>query len=102
MAFSPTQLAIWVRNGEGGLPRALNANPEMSVLYWDGATRSAITFQGRGQLASDEQTRNRVFERMPEQEQNHDPERNGVALIIEVSEMVAWGPQGFYLMRPEL
>jgi hypothetical protein len=82
--FSDTQLCIWVRNAEGGLPTALKSNPKMALLYRDSKTRTTLIIQGRGHVETDEATRNRVFELSPEVEQNHDPGRKGVALIIDV------------------
>ena len=82
--FSDTQLAIWVRNAEGGLPTAIKANPKVALLYRDSKTRTTLIIQGRAHVESDEATRSRVFELSPEVEQNHDPGRKGAALIIDV------------------
>src|SRR5688572_10314799 len=38
--YSPKQLAVWVRNPEGGLLRSLEKNPHVTFMYRDGATRS--------------------------------------------------------------
>jgi hypothetical protein len=85
--YSPTQLCIWVRNADGGLPTALRSNPRMSLLYRDSKTRTTLIIQGRGHVEADEATRNRVFELAPEVEQNHDPARKGAALIIDVTSL---------------
>lgn len=85
--YSDTQLCIWVRNAEGGLPTAIKTNPKVAMLYRDSKTRTTLIIQGRAHVESDEATRNRVFELAPEVEQNHDPARKGAALIIDVTSL---------------
>ena len=82
--FSDTQLSIWVRNAEGGLPTAVKTNPRVALLYRDSKTRTTLIIQGRAHVESDEATRERVFSLAPEVEQNHDPGHKGAALIIDV------------------
>jgi hypothetical protein len=101
VVFSPTQLAIWLRSAEGGLNRALAHNDKLSVLYRDSKTRSTVIFQGRGRIATDEETRRRVYELTPEVEQFHDTGRKGAALVIDVTRMQAGGPRGNYRMTRE-
>src|SRR2546428_13904330 len=43
---SPTQLAIWVRNPEGGLGKALAKNPRISLMYRNPQTRATLQFKG--------------------------------------------------------
>jgi hypothetical protein len=85
--FSDTQLSIWVRNGEGGLPTAIKTNPRVALLYRDSKTRTTLIIQGRAHVESDEATRERVFSLAPEVEQNHDPGHKGAALIIDVDSL---------------
>src|SRR5215207_9722691 len=82
--FGDDQLAIWVRNAEGGLPRALAANPRVSLLYRNPQPRMLLTFEGRGRFDDAEATRTAVYERSPEVERNFDPERKGLALIVDL------------------
>jgi uncharacterized pyridoxamine 5'-phosphate oxidase family protein len=96
--YSPTQLAIWLRNAEGGLTKALATNDKVSLLYRDSKTRSTVVFQGRARIENDEEVRRRVYEKTPEVEQFHDPSRKGAALIIDVTRMQAGGPKGNYRM----
>ena len=99
--YSPTQVAIWLRQAEGGLTKALATNDKLSLLYRDSKTRSTVIFQGRGHIATDEETRRRVYEMTPEVEQFHDTGRKGAALIIDVTRMQAGGPKGNYRMTRE-
>jgi uncharacterized pyridoxamine 5'-phosphate oxidase family protein len=83
--FSDTQIAIWIRHGDGGLPTAIQKNPKVSLVYSDRRARQLILIQGRAHIETDEETRRRVFESAPEVEQLHDPHRHGEALIIDVT-----------------
>ena len=82
--YSDTQLCIWVRNAEGGIVKAMQKNPKLALLFRDSKLRSTLLIQGRGHIESSEDVRNRVYELAPEVEQNHDVNRRGAALIIDV------------------
>ena len=71
--YSPNQLSIWVRNADSGLTRAMEKNPNLSILYRDSKLRSTLIIQGRGHVDSSPEVRERVFNLIPEVEQNHDP-----------------------------
>jgi hypothetical protein len=101
LVFSPTQLGIWVRSAEGGIVKAMANNNKLSLLYRDSNSRSTIVIQGRGSIATDEDTRNRLYEMSPEVEQLHDPNRNGVALIIDIVRLQGGGPKGNFRMQRE-
>jgi hypothetical protein len=98
--YSPTQLSIWVRNGEGGLASAVARNPKLALMYRDSRTRTTLIFQGRGHVETDEATRTRVFELSPEVEQNHDPQRKGAALVIDVERLQGTTPAGAVRVVP--
>lgn len=99
IVYSPTQLAIWLRTAEGGLTKAIQTNPQLSLLYRDSKTRSTVVIQGKGHIATDDETRRRVYELTPEVEQFHDTGRQGAALIIDVTKMQAGGPKGMFRMQ---
>lgn len=102
VVFSDTQLGIWIRSADGGLPRAVQSgNNRLSLLYRDSRTRSTIVIQGRGHLSDDPEVKRRLYELTPEVEQMHDPERKGVALIIDVTRLQGGGPRGNYRMQRE-
>jgi hypothetical protein len=102
LVFSDTQLGIWVRNADGGLPAAVKTgNNKLSLLYRDSKTRSTIVIQGRGHVSEDPEVRRRLYEMTPEVEQMHDTERKGAALIIDVTRLQGGGPRGNYRMQRE-
>lgn len=97
--FSPTQISIWLRS-EGGLSKAIQTNPNMSLLYRDSKLRTTLIIKGKGHIETDEETRRRAFELAPEVEQLHSPNRTGAALIIDVTEIRGGGSKGNFLIQP--
>ena len=87
--FSPTEIAIWVRHADGGLPTEIAHNDQVSLLYNDRKAGATIIVQGRARIATDEESRRKAFELSPEVEQTHDPDMHGVPLIIDVMKMQA-------------
>lgn len=83
----PDQLAIWVRKAEGGLAGAIRTRPEIGLLYRDQETRTTYIFSGRARIVDDEATRKEVFEACPEFERDHDPDRQGVAVLVDLDEV---------------
>jgi len=83
-AFSENQLAVWIRNPEGGLLSAIKANPRLALFYRDPKTRTTYSFQGRGQADDTDRARQVVYENSPEPERNLDPEQRGVAVVIDL------------------
>jgi hypothetical protein len=84
VAISDTQLAFWSRNPEGGAVKATTSNPAMTVLYRDTPNRINLLFQGTARVATDEATRNRTFELMPQIEKDHDEPRRGACVVIDL------------------
>jgi hypothetical protein len=97
--FSDTQLSVWLRHAEGDTVNAIRSNPKMAALYRDSRTRATLIFHGTGRVDTTEEVRNRVFEIAPEVEQNHDPQRLGAALIIDIERMDGMTAYGTVQMR---
>lgn len=91
--FSTDQLAVWARNPDGGLPSAMasGGNNRVSLLYRNTETRVSWQFLGRGHITEDETARNRIFDASPELERNQDPERKGIAIVIDVDRVIQRG-----------
>ena len=53
--YSDTQLAIWVRNPEGGLQKALAQNNRITLFYRDPEKRITLQFRGRARIENDAQ-----------------------------------------------
>jgi hypothetical protein len=98
-AFSDTQLSVWLRHAEGDTVQAIRANPQVAALYRDSRTRTTFIFHGTAHVATDPAVRDRAFEIAPEVEQNHDPQRLGAALIIDVTRLDGMSAHGVLQLR---
>jgi hypothetical protein len=86
------QLAIWARNPDGGLPTAIVHNPRVALLYRDPSAGRSMRMSGRARLAPElNQT---VYDRSHERERARDPDRRGVAIVIELDHVTSSGPEG--------
>ena len=90
-AFSDTQLAIWARNPDGGLPKAIGTNPKLALLYRNMAERKGWQFQGRGRITTDQAERDTIYDNSPERERDSDPDRKGIAIIVDLDRVIARG-----------
>ena len=86
-AYSDTQLAIWVRNPEGGLLPSVKKNPAVALIYgnFDPKQRGFMMFRGRARRDDSPEVRNRVYEASHEFERSQDKDRKGIALIIDLT-----------------
>jgi len=98
-SWSPTEVAMWARDPNGGMLRAIPTNPNVSLFYRDGATRIQLEIVGRMRVTEDPDERQRVFDRSPLVERNFDPLLRGKAIIVEVDSIVGNGPNGRVNMK---
>ncbi len=99
--YSDDQLGLWARNGQGGALDAIRANPNV-VLVYRSPTTPVLQFHGRARVAENDEERSRVFDNAPEREQAADPERKGVAVIVDldrVEGVLRIGPDGREFVR---
>ena len=89
--FGSDQLAIWVRNPNGGVLSAIAVNPKMALFYRNPGERLAWQFHGRAQRDDSEDVRRTVYDNSPEGERNADPDQKGVAVIIDIDRVIARG-----------
>lgn len=78
------QLAIWVRDPAGGTVRRIGTNPRMAFLYRNPVDRVRWVFEGRARAVDDAPERDEIYEAIPEFEQAMDPDRKGVAVVIDL------------------
>jgi hypothetical protein len=91
----PTELAFWSRKAEGGVVAAIAADPKVSVLYYGGADGPGSVFLSLHGLAHvDPAANDAVYEGMPESERGQDPDRAGVAVVIDVQSVQGFGADG--------
>jgi hypothetical protein len=92
--FGPQQLAIWVRKRDDGLAKAVETRPQVTLFYLDLVERGVVyTFYGRGWVSTDPAVNDQVWTATPEREQAQDPERKGVALVVDLDRIVAQSRQ---------
>lgn len=86
--YSSEQLAVWHRSPVGGLLDRIVEHPQMAFMYRHAVDRVAWQFYGRAHVDDSAETRERVYEAMPEIEKMLDAERKGRAVIIDVDRVV--------------
>ena len=89
--YGPAQLAIWVRDPSGGMLAGIARNPKIALLYRNPATRQSWQFRGRARVDDDQAVRRRVYDSSPEPERDRDPERRGVALLVDLDRVIERG-----------
>src|SRR5262245_25486078 len=62
-AYGEKELAIWVRNPEGGILAAVRKNPAVTLIYgnFDPKSRGFMTFRGRARVDDTPDARRRVY-----------------------------------------
>jgi hypothetical protein len=94
---SPTELALWARKRDTGLAAAISEHPRVSLVYYggpDGPGPMFLSIEGRARVAPE--INDEVWAAMIEGERKQDPERNGVAVLIEVETVAGAGAGGFF------
>jgi hypothetical protein len=98
--YDAQQLAIWARKADEGFAAAIAERPQVSLVYYggpDGPGPMFISFKGRARVerAADEE----VYSRMIEGERDQDPDRKGVAVIVEVESVQGFAADGPFVME---
>lgn len=94
--YSDTQLGFWLRNPQGSTLASIRSNPKVALIYRSVAT-PLLQFHGRARIATDDAERARVFNAAPEVERKADPDRKGLAIIIDlmrIEGVLGVGPDG--------
>ena len=81
--FSADQLGFWARNADGTTAASIAANPHVALMYRHPTERVILQFAGRARVVEGAE-RERVYDQAPEYEQKADPEKKGVAVIIDL------------------
>jgi hypothetical protein len=97
--FGSQQLAVWARNPDGGLAAAVVDRPRVTFFYRNPETRQAYVFYGRARLAPDDETKALVYERSPQRERELDPDRLGVAIVVDLDRVDGMSPERRFRME---
>jgi hypothetical protein len=84
-------IAMWIRDPNGGLLRAIETNPLVALLYRDD-DRTQYEIAGRAHRVDDARERDRIYDRSPAFERGLDPARRGVAVAIDVDSVRGGAP----------
>ena len=99
--YSDDQLAFWLRNTGGNTVDAIRHNPNVAFMYRSAKT-PLLQFKGRARIADDPAERKKIFEAAPEREQQADPERKGLAIVVDldaIEGVLSVGPNGPNFVR---
>jgi hypothetical protein len=95
-------LAMWARKRDSGLVTAIEERPRVSLVYYgghDGPGPAFLAIEGRARVA--EEIGDEVWAGMIDGERQQDPERQGVAVLIEVDSVTGAGAGGFFQQTRE-
>jgi hypothetical protein len=96
-AYSDDQLAVWNRDRSGGMTKAITANPNVGAFFRSATNGMIYQFAGRARI--DESANATVYDNSPVEEQNADPRRKGVAVIIDLDRVEGLGLAGRFTMK---
>jgi pyridoxamine 5'-phosphate oxidase-like protein len=94
--YSTDQLAVWARKPVEGLAQAITARPTVSLLYYSRNTPGPayLSIKGRARVAPE--VNDAVYDAMVDVEQAQDSERKGVAILIDVDDVIGLGAGGMF------
>lgn len=96
-AFSDDQLALWIRNADGGFIHAMARNPRVAFMYRDEDAKATYQFQGRARVTDAPADRQKIYDQAPPAERAHDVAMLGVAVLVDLDRVEGYaglGPQG--------
>jgi hypothetical protein len=93
---SSTELAIWVRKRDSGLAAAIADRPHDSLVFFemDGPGARYLAIEGQARVAPE--LDQEVYAAIVEPERQQDPDRKGVAVIVDVQTVTGAGAGGFF------
>jgi Pyridoxamine 5'-phosphate oxidase len=93
---SSTELAIWARKRDGGLASAITDRPRVSLVFFemDGPGARYLAIEGRARIAAE--LDDEVYGAIIEPERQQDPDRKGIAVVVDVDRVVGATANGFF------
>jgi hypothetical protein len=101
---SGNQLALWARNPEGGLLKALKdhgGSGKVGIIYRNPNpdARAMLTFKGTAHIDNSDGAREKVYGEIPTQEQNSDRDKKGSPVIVDLESVDGMYPGARVAMR---
>lgn len=89
--FGDDALAVWVRGEPSSTLDAIAQNPAVAVVYTNMPARKFWIFRGRARVTSDQSDRDAIWEGQHDLEKARDPERAGIAVVIDLDSVQGSG-----------
>jgi hypothetical protein len=90
VVLGPTQLGVWARDPEAGLPRSIAERPNVALLYYEPGGPGPRYLALRGKARVDRSLDDTVYDRMIAHEREVDPEKKGVAIVVDVESLMGF------------
>lgn len=82
--FGDDALAFWVRSSPSATLAAIAVNPQVALTYANMPARTFYIFRGRARVTQDAADRDAIWQGQHPLEQARDPERTGIAVIVDL------------------
>ena len=93
--YGDDAIAFWVRDRDNSATlRSIAVHPVLVAIYTNMPARRFYTLRGRARLETDPAVLETVYENSHPAEQQRDPERKGVAVIVELDSVRGRGEDG--------
>lgn len=101
-AVDDDKLGFWVRRGDKSMTlTSLKSRPTLVLVYTNLPVKRFYQFRGKARRVDDETVRNKIYEASPETERNSDPERTGIAVVVDLESVRGRGIDGLVNMKRE-
>ncbi len=97
--IGPDRLAIWARKRDAGLAAAIAERPQVGLVYYGPGGPGPAYLALRGRAHADPSLDDEVYAAAPQGERDQDPDRNGVAVVIEIDRVQGFGQDGPFLQE---
>ena len=97
--YGRDQVALWARKAESELVATIPTHPRIEFVYADMKNTRVYRFGGVARIVTEQEQRDRIFEGIHEIEQSHDPDRTGVAVVVDLDHVTGRDSSGRFEMR---
>lgn len=91
-AHSDGELSLWMRSTARGFLSRIEANPKVAMFYdSQDESRLRILIHGEARRIDDPALAAQIYDQSPEVERTADPNREGVAVLVEITRVIQRG-----------